>query len=71
MCTLSKKYVRVGGKNKVMYYSFQYIDPCTLESGINLAPWRNVAPGNLAKKKKISIAPFVPYTYNLYKVPLK
>ena len=33
----------------------------TLESGINVAPWINIGPGKLAKR--ISVAPFIPYTY--------
>ena len=37
------------------------IRPFTLESGINVPPWINVAPGNLAKI--ISVAPFIPYSY--------
>ena len=27
---------------------------CTLESGINVAPWINIAPGKLGKKNKPS-----------------
>ena len=33
----------------------------TLESGINVAPWINIAPGKFGKR--ISVAPFIPYTY--------
>ena len=35
---------------------------CTLESGINVAPWINIAPGKFGKKNKCSSI----YTLYLY-----
>ena len=54
-------FCKIDPSNCIFMYSTQ-LNKTTLESGINVAPWKNIAPGKFVKKSKRSPI----YTLYLY-----